>query len=76
VKPVKPNYGTFWSEENETEMTVQFHQQTPNIPLVAESETVILNYDIFIVDLTLLRYKMKKSKVIICPKSKKSKVKS
>ena len=39
VKPVKPNYGTFWSEENETEMTVQFHQQTPDIPLVAESET-------------------------------------
>ena len=57
---MKPNYGTFWSEENETEMIVQFHLQTPDIPLVAESETVILNYDIFIVDLTLLRYKFEK----------------
>ena len=41
-------------------MIVQFHLQTPDIPLVAESETVILNYDIFIVDLTLLRYKFEK----------------
>ena len=73
---MKPNYGMFWSDNSETEMTVQFHLQTPDNPLVAESETVILNYDIFIVDSTLLRYKMKKSKVIICPKSKKSKVKS
>ena len=53
----------FWSDNSETEMTVQFHLQTPDNPLVAESETVILNYDIFIVDSTLLRYKMKKSKV-------------
>ena len=45
VKPVKPNYGMFWSDDSETEMIVQFHLQTPDIQLAAENETVILNYD-------------------------------
>ena len=45
MKPVKPNYGMFWSEDSETEMIVQFHLQTPDIQLAAENETEILNYD-------------------------------
>ena len=45
VKPVKPNYGMFLSDDSETEMIVQFHLQTPDIQLAAENETVILNYD-------------------------------
>ena len=32
-------------DDSETEMIVQFQLQTPDIPQVAESETVILNYD-------------------------------
>ena len=39
VKPVKPNYGMFRSDDNETEMIVQFHLQTPDTLEVAESET-------------------------------------
>jgi hypothetical protein len=39
VKPVKPIYGIFWSDESETEVIVQFQPHIPDIPQVAASET-------------------------------------
>ena len=41
---MKPNYGISWSDESETEVTVQFHLQAPDIPQVAECETDDTDY--------------------------------
>lgn len=44
---MKPNYGISWSDESETEVTVQFHLQAPDIPQVAECETDDTDYQPF-----------------------------
>ncbi len=41
---MKPNYSIFYSDESETEVTVQFHLQAPDIPQVAECETGDTDY--------------------------------